>query len=126
MTTRKWCWLALALQSACSWEVYEPALGQRSSNSRAQVVSFRIPAQPMDQALHEFASQAHLQIVFATQDVDPLLVSCSVMGTFTPAEALAALLRGSDLRYTFLNDRTVSVQASVPRSADTKHDGPQT
>lgn len=80
----------------------------------------------MYQALQEFAAQAHLQLVFATQDVDPSLISSSVVGTFTPGQALAALLRGSDLGYTFLNDRTVSVQANVPRSADTKHGGPQT
>jgi hypothetical protein len=80
----------------------------------------------MDQALHEFAEQAHPQLVFATRDVDPSLISSSVIGTLTPGQALAALLRGSDLVYTFLNDRTVSVQANVPRSVDTKHGGPQT
>lgn len=80
--------------------------------SAATTVQFNIPAQPMDRALKEFASQSRLQLIFATDDIASGTLAHAVLGTYRPEAALAQLLSESCLVYKFVNTNTVSVGAS--------------
>jgi iron complex outermembrane receptor protein len=62
-----------------------------------QVIAVNLPAQSLSAALRSLAKQADLQISFPPADVDGLQ-SASVTGQLTAREALAALLKATDLR----------------------------
>ena len=72
-----------------------------------------ISPQPLTSALAEFAEQSGLQLVYLTeltegietQGADPTQIS---------EEALDQLLADTGLRYEFINDRTVSIEAKLP------------
>ena len=74
----------------------------------ASAANISIPPQPLGPSLQELAKQSGIQIIFfsslvAGRDAPAL------KGTFTPEDALAALLDGTDLTYHVLNDRTIEV-----------------
>ncbi len=73
-----------------------------------------IPAQPLSQALTEFARQTGLQLIYVSQLVVDRR-SQSVSADLSPPAALARLLQGTGLEYRFLNGRTVQIFAR-PRS----------
>ena len=72
-------------------------------------IQFRIPAQPMDRALKEFASQSKLQLIYATDDIVDGTVAHEVSGLYLPEAALAQLLADSCLGYKFVNTHTVAI-----------------
>lgn len=63
----------------------------------AAAATFNIPAQPLPQALAEFARQSGLQLVY-TPDLVQGKQSAGVVGSKDAATALAALLRGTGLQ----------------------------
>ena len=74
----------------------------------ASAANINIAPQPLGPSLQELAKQSGIQIIFfsslvAGRDAPAL------KGTFTPEDALAALLDGTDLTYHVLNDRTIEV-----------------
>lgn len=77
---------------------FQAAMAQTSPTSAAAptVVSFNIPAQPLDQALAQFARQAGLQLA-ASPDLIRGLQGRPVRGTLDTQAALDELLRGSGL-----------------------------
>jgi hypothetical protein len=75
-------------------------------------IQFRIPAQPMDRALKEFASQSKLQLIYATDDIVAGTVAHEVSGLYLPEAALAQLLASSCLGYKFVNTHTVAIAMS--------------
>jgi hypothetical protein len=106
------------------------AVAQQISAPSSIAIHFQIAPQPMGRALNEFAAQAQLQLVFVTSDVDGALISPMLTGTYTAQEGLALLLAKSNLRYVFLNERTVSIQVTPATHAPIKqavefapHDG---
>jgi iron complex outermembrane receptor protein len=96
--------LALGVQIAASQ--------QRSAPNPVQ---FSISAQPMDRALKEFASQARLQLIFATDDIAPDTLAPAISGLYSPEAALAKLLERSSLSYKFVNANTVWIEISHSR-----------
>ena len=71
-------------------------------------LSHDIAAQPLAQALSEFATQADLQVVY----VSGVVASQDSKGAprgLPAAEALQRLLAGTGLRFEFLNARTVRI-----------------
>jgi hypothetical protein len=80
--------------------------------SSRTLVQFRIPAQPMGRALREFAFQARLQLIFATDDIASGTLAPAISGTYLPEAALAQLLANTCLSYKFINTNTVSIEAS--------------
>ena len=75
-------------------------------------VQFSIAAQPMDRALKEFASQARLQLIFATDDIAAGTLAHAVSGLYSPEAALVQMLANSCLSYKFVNTNTVSIESS--------------
>ena len=90
------------------------ALNAPAAEPADQVANINIPAQPMQEALNEFARQTGLQIVVRDTDVPPGLVSTPVSGLLTAASALDKLLTSSGLNYQFLNPRTVAIRVAKP------------
>lgn len=76
----------------------------------SEVLSHEIAAQPLAQALSEFASQTGLQVVY----VSGIAASQDSKGAprgLPAADALERLLAGTGLRFEYLNERTVRIFA---------------
>ena len=80
----------------------------------AQPVSIDIPAEDLKSALNAYISQSGVELVYKADDVNGLK-SQSVRGSFTPEEALARLLQGTNLTA----QRGASGAFVVVRAADT-------
>jgi iron complex outermembrane recepter protein len=78
-----------------------------------QTFRLNIAAQPIDDALHDFARQAGLQVFLATEDGKGVMTS-QVIGTFTAQDALERLLANTGLHYEYIDARTVAIR-SGPR-----------
>lgn len=70
--------------------------------------SDEIAEQPLAQALSQFAAQTGLQVVYVSKVVESLTTGAVPIG-LRPADALAVILRGSGLKFEFLNPRTVRI-----------------
>jgi P2-related tail formation protein len=75
-------------------------------------VTFRIAAQPINQALKEFALQSHLQLIFVTDEVSRTRSAHEVIGVYAPQVALAKLLADTCIRYKFVNANTIALEVS--------------
>lgn len=78
-------------------------------------IRFTIPAQPLPAALIQFARQANLQITSHGLTTDGKQ-SAGVTGDLTPNEALARLLEGTGLTWSYTDSRTVNL-IEAPRSS---------
>jgi len=83
-----------------------------------KAVALDIPAMPLRDALHTFASQSGLQVVFPPQMTQDFRTA-ALSGKYTPQQALALLLANTSLRYEVLSSRTVSVVEAASTPADT-------
>lgn len=83
----------------------------------AAPVPLSIEAQPLENALQNFAKQSGLQVIFATE-LTRDLIAPAVEGSFTPEAALQLLLKDSKLRFEFVNERTVRISDDRSASAD--------
>lgn len=78
---------------------------------------FSIAAQPVPQALREYAQQSGVQVVFYS-DVGKGLESTAVQGKFTRQEALQRLLLDTGLQSERINAKTVAITApDIPHAA---------
>lgn len=73
-----------------------------------EAASFDIPAQSIENALLEFSRQTGLQIVF-TASALPHLDAPQISGTMPLKQALDLLLRGTELGYKLVGERTLTV-----------------
>src|SRR5579872_1424332 len=89
-----------------------PPPTQDASDSMKGEVAFRINAQPIAGALKEFASQAHLQLIYETTEVGSSIRSPIVAGEFTPEDALIRILAHTNLDYKIINNRTISIRSA--------------
>lgn len=89
-------------------------LAQANSQSPQDTAArrFDIPAQPLSSALTLFGRQAGLQVAVDTALVAGLQTQ-GVEGSFTPAQALAQLLAGTDITYQFTDADTVTLESNV-------------
>jgi len=72
------------------------------------VYALKIPDEPLNDALQEFARQSGLQIVFLSRATDGYQAP-SLVGRFTATAALKQLLTGSDLKFRQLNPTTIEI-----------------
>jgi iron complex outermembrane receptor protein len=107
-------WLALiALCSSASLAVTSwAAAGPRDP------VSLAIESQPFDSALYAWARQTGYSVLLPYGDRAIEGLSPRVVGIFTAERALAALLDGSSLTYSFVNSQTVAVRAGSASDRD--------
>jgi iron complex outermembrane receptor protein len=94
------------LLSACAaWGVLVFSLAEASER-----LSHDIAAQPLAQALSDFAIQTGLQVVYVSGIAATHFSKHAPRGLAAP-DALERLLAGTGLRFEFLNDRTVRIYA---------------
>lgn len=77
-----------------------------------KLVHFNLPAQPLNQALNNFAHQADLRIVFDTADAEGLDAP-ALNATLTPDEALQKLLDPTGLRAEYLDSKTIAIRKNI-------------
>lgn len=76
----------------------------------SQPVQLNIEAQQLDRALNVWALQTGYQILMPVQQGSPGQMSPALNGRYTPESALRVLLASSDLKYQFINARTVTIR----------------
>jgi len=76
----------------------------------SEVLSRDIAAQPLAQALSEFAAQTGLQLIYVSEIVATQVSKRAPRGLTVP-DALQRLLEGTGLRFEFMNDRTIRIFA---------------
>src|SRR5579859_7971974 len=86
------------------------------SNPAEQSVKFDIPAESLSQALTDFSQASSRQIVFSESLVRGRAVS-GLHGNFTPTQALAALLSGTDLQVETSSVGVLMVKSKNVRAA---------
>ncbi|MDY6947934.1 MAG: TonB-dependent receptor [Pseudomonadota bacterium] len=97
-----------------------PAAERAQSAPRSEVddvyrreAQFQIPAQPLATALIAFSDQAHLQVISSGDEVAKSFAT-EVRGRRRVIDALAVMLKGTQLRYTVLNGDTISIHPKRP------------
>jgi outer membrane receptor protein involved in Fe transport len=90
------------------------AMGQPASSASAA-------AQPLAEALSDFAARTGLQVVYLSEAVATLTANAVPPG-LSPDDALKHMLRGTGLRFEYLNARTVRVFADGKRRASMNGD----
>lgn len=93
---------------------FQAALAQTPPAAAQPAVSFNVPAQPLDQALAQFARQAGLQLA-ASPDLIRGLQGHAIRGMLGVQAALDELLRGSGL-VGRIADGLVTIERAVPRA----------
>jgi iron complex outermembrane recepter protein len=94
------CGLALTLSGTV-------AVAQQPS---PESIRLKIDSQRLDKALNTWAAQTGYQVLTEIEGATRGKVSPSIDGTYTPEGALKILLASSDLKYEFVNSKTVSVR----------------
>ena len=82
-----------------------------ASPAFAKPVDFDIDAQPLGDALREFAQESGREILFSSDVVDGKR-STDIEGSYEPEDALERLLRGTGLRFTVTSRDAFLVQAA--------------
>ena len=80
-----------------------------ASPADKEAIAFNIPAQDMESALMTFARAANVQLVINAGALNGLTAP-ALSGRYTPAEAMAHLLRASNLSYQWTGPRTVAIK----------------
>jgi iron complex outermembrane recepter protein len=96
------------------------ALGQARSE---QPISFDLASQPLASALNALAAQSKLRIIFNTEDAAGLRAP-RVNGAYTPQDALTLLLGTSNLKYEFVDSRTVEIRGDNASKNTSTHQAP--
>ncbi|KTC44431.1 ligand-gated channel [Pseudomonas sp. ABAC61] len=80
---------------------------------QAQEIQFSIASQSMASALQEFGRQANMQVLYSPDDVQGKR-SNALNGSYSPERAIAAMLNGTGVAYTFKgNSITILNRATV-------------
>lgn len=89
------------------------AVTHREAIAQAQAqTSFSVPAGPLNRALTAFGRQARVQVTYLAS-VASAKTSPGFSGAATQEQALARILEGTGLRYSFPNATTVAISANV-------------
>lgn len=83
---------------------------------------YHIPAQSLNNALMQFVSDSHLELMFTAEKVRGLRAN-SLDGEMTPAQALSQMLEGSGMTYRFVDAKTVTVESPNPNFIKTAATG---
>lgn len=102
---------ALAALLACTCPV-----NARAAEGNTARIAFRIPSQPLDEALLALAQQADVQLA-AAGDLDRARRSAEVSGVMSVDAALARLLAGTGYTYVLRPDGVVTVMRAGTRES---------
>ncbi|BBK34887.1 ligand-gated channel [Allostella humosa] len=85
------------------------AAGAVQTAQAAPTFRFAIPAQPLPRAIAALSAQTGIQVLYTAEQ--PFAATArAVEGTYTPAEALGLMLRGTGLGYRFLRADAVTLE----------------
>lgn len=99
------------------------AVTHRDAFAQTQAeTSFSIPAGPLNRALTAFGRQAGLQVTYLAA-VASSKTSAGFSGPATREHALARILEGTGLRYSFPNTTTVAISANASSGINGSADG---
>ena len=96
----------------CGWLALPP-----NAAAATNPIVFNIPAQPLPAALHDFAQQAHLQLLFDYKALEHLRAH-RIVGRMAAPDALRRLLRGSGYTFSRVNAHTIAIRRSQSVEAD--------
>ncbi len=100
---------ALMMSTALYLGVFPAVLPvPQAAAQTARAHSFNIPRQPLNRALRSLADQTGIQIAYQTS-IAAGTTAPAVTGTMSTEQALALMLSGSGLRYSFTNANTVTI-----------------
>lgn len=108
--------LAIALQTLTAGLAVGAESAPVSAEAAQGRVSFNIEAQPLEDALNEFAAQTGLQVLFRSSVVRNQLAP-RISGALTPETALQGLLTNTGLHYRFINPRTITISTEAPSTS---------
>lgn len=94
------------------------ACGAAAENLASAVgaVTLDIKSQPVADALHDFAQQSGVQVLFYSDVADRELKVTALSGTFTPDSALTQLLANTGLSWSYVNANTVAIRRAEASS----------
>lgn len=115
-TTSRYALLVALAASVC-------AQAQTPGPASQPLVAFDISAQPLVDALNTLADQAGLQLLLDAGVAVQSRMAPGLAGSFTAEAALRKLLADSDLRYEFLDRRTVTIRSASAASTDATQPG---
>jgi outer-membrane receptor for ferric coprogen and ferric-rhodotorulic acid len=99
------------------------AVTQRQAVAQTQAeTSFSVPAGPLGRALTAFGRQAGVQVTYLAS-IASAKTSAGFSGAATREQALARILEGTGLRYSFPNPTTVAISANAAGGANVSADG---
>lgn len=98
---------AAALLFSLPHAALQPAMAQEKT-ARVGTIAFDIPAQSLASALNAFGRQSGLQVSLAAS-TSRGVTSRAVKGSYTPEQALAALLEGTEARHAITPEGTAIV-----------------
>jgi outer membrane receptor protein involved in Fe transport len=99
---------APALAKQPTSESASESASESTSDVDSREVHFQIPSQPLATALIAFSDQAHMQVISSGEEVAKS-VAGEVRGRYRIVAALEAMLKGTKLKYTVLNQDTISI-----------------
>ncbi len=108
IAARHWLLRIVAGLLAAFLAVSTAAAGPEASHSQ-----FSIAAGDATVTLNKFSQQANLQLLFDMAAMRNIKTQ-AVNGSYAPAEALRQMLRGTPLKFEWLNDRTLSIGLAQP------------
>jgi iron complex outermembrane receptor protein len=93
-----------------------PLVLSAPASAQAAQTTYSIPAGPLNRALAAFGRQSGLQVVYVPS-IAAGKSSSGITGTASPAQAVARLLQGTGLSFSFPDARTVAVSAPSTSAA---------
>lgn len=108
--------LTAALMLTTSIGVGMVVVNQSAFAQSQALTSFSVPAGPLNQALRIFGRQAGLQVTYLAS-IASGKASPGVSGTVSREQALATILQGSGLVYSFPNSTTVAISQPATAAA---------
>src|SRR5882724_11382906 len=114
---RRWCrFLGGALMNGLQSGLMVALIGtsQPAGAQAEDHYQFNIPRQELTAALSAFAHETGLQIVRFSDAGESKVTANSVVGLYTPTQALDILLAGSGFHYRFVNSHTIAIVSLPP------------
>lgn len=111
--------LAWAVMLGCSALCVVPVLAAESpasSSSQPQLLSFSIPAQPLDEALTAYGITSGVQVLYPAA-LTQGLKSTAVTGQLSHEAALSRMLAGTGLNFRFTDAHSVTLHGQAPEAS---------
>ncbi len=89
------------------------ALAAPAQADQGTRTELNIPAQPLRDALAALGRQTGLQVVYTAEEVAENLTAPRLIGAFSADDALARLLSNTELRYEYLDERTIAIRTKA-------------